>query len=902
MAWVYNPNTNSFDYQSDSTPSTTTPVQYPMTADSSGTTTGSLNQTTTSTLPAWLQPYAQQLAQSAGSLANAPVTPYTGQYTAPLTSPELQGIQQAGTMQGQAQQGLNAATNIYQTMGQYGTQGPTQTQLNAYMNPYLRSVVEASQKQQQDEYTREKNALEMQQGQIGAFGGSGSFIAQSELARNYADQLARNTANQLYQGYSAAQQGVLSGMNVAGTAAAGLGNTAMQGQQASLADIGALYTAGGLERGISQADLDARYQEFVRQQQAKQTNLGTASNIISNLIGPLAGKTTGQTSSQTTTQSTPSAPLTSPSEPMGPNPKDTIQSQIDPNNPIFGGPGGTQFGGGTISPAPSGTGGTTNQYGVPISPTGQVGTTSNIRQNPDGTYSDTTTGQTYDPNGIPLLPDGSVDSSKFPPNPDGTYPNVPGYAWWAASPYDTPKLYPVGPDGGFIMDPETGLPKTHLAQGGLVPGYAQGGIAGYEVPEHISTSTIAHYARGGLAAAANMYTQRLAQQYDHQPMSMGRGLPSQMQRPMPMGRMMPQGLPQRPQVMSLQDRYRQVSPMMLGRPMPMRGYAEGDVVGAEADSNAVAQTSQELEQAGITKDQPNFAERAWDWAKAHPWKTAAIAALLALEARTGGAGLIPATAMGLAKLPRAAAGLFKARGAINPALGELGLSAPSRASQIASIVGKPGTIGSMARLGAVASLLSPEDTAKDVHAALKPIAEAIAPKPAEAATTAPKTDDTTTLLADLIKQVQSGTAKPVWNEALAKQAYQANFEGGDPNKAARNAGKAYVKNIMEQLQIPSPSDRKIDQLTKLADLQEAHKKGLIAAQEANTQARTAALEAAPAAKQAAMWNKNISNAITAKMSSTGQIPTPEDIQAIMALYASVPGAIGKTIDFSALPK
>ena len=234
------------------------------------------------------------------SVAGRPFQPYTGQFVAPLT-----GTQQAGIS------GTAAAANIAQPYYQAGAGmtmagardvGPlTQEQIGYYQNPYLEAVAQPTyqalrQQQEAEMAGQTANAI-----RSGAFGGDRSGLVAANLARQQELATAQAMAPIYAQGYgqavqtAAGQQGVvaqdLARRMQAGQQIAGLGTGA---QQAALQGAQAELAAGTAEQQTQQADLSARYNQFLQEQGYPFQVAQFLANIAMG-TGALSGSTTTTT-------------------------------------------------------------------------------------------------------------------------------------------------------------------------------------------------------------------------------------------------------------------------------------------------------------------------------------------------------------------------------------------------------------------------------------------------------------------------------------------------------------------------------------------------------------------------------------------------------------------------------
>lgn len=136
-----------------------------------------------------------------------------------------------------------------------------------------------SSQQAANEFARQQAQLEQQAGMT-------SQQAANEFARQQAQlQQAASLAN---------QQAAMQAAGIRGAGAAGLGATAGQALQSQLAGLGAQMQAGEAGRALSQAELDAQFAEFARQQDFPLTGLNALATAASGIPAGY-GTTTTQT-------------------------------------------------------------------------------------------------------------------------------------------------------------------------------------------------------------------------------------------------------------------------------------------------------------------------------------------------------------------------------------------------------------------------------------------------------------------------------------------------------------------------------------------------------------------------------------------------------------------------------
>lgn len=251
------------------------------------------------------------------------------------------------------EQGLGTAlSGAPLLMGTTGAYDPQSYQ--GFMDPYMESVIRQSEADIQRQGDIARQGIGARAVQAGAFGGSRQAVAEQELQRNLADQMARTGAQLRSAGFQQAQQqaqnafqnqmarqqsaaqlfgqlgqgiGALgSSLAKTGLSQAALGEMAQTGQQR---DINALMSLGGLEQQQAQSVFDAaRATELERQYEPYQ-RLSFMSDIFRGVPS---------TSSTLTSQTAPSPSAISQIAGLGMGLAGLSQSGIfDTMSGIFGG-------------------------------------------------------------------------------------------------------------------------------------------------------------------------------------------------------------------------------------------------------------------------------------------------------------------------------------------------------------------------------------------------------------------------------------------------------------------------------------------------------------------------------------------------------------------------------------
>lgn len=279
---------------------------------------------TTSTgfqLPQYQEDYLKDLLATARSLGETPVSIPAAQ-VAGLTPAQQEAVRlglsgvgaYAPMMQaGEASLGagaeaigqgigtaLSGAPLLAQTTGAYDPQS-----YQAFMDPYMENVVAQTQADIQRQGDIARQGIGARAVQSGAFGGSRQAVAEQELQRNVADQMARTGAQLRSAGFQQAQQqaqnafqnqmarqqsaaqlfgalgqgvGALGGqLAKTGLSQAALGESAQAAQQR---DINALMSLGGLEQAQAQAELDVGRASALEQQYEPYQRAGFMSDIF----------------------------------------------------------------------------------------------------------------------------------------------------------------------------------------------------------------------------------------------------------------------------------------------------------------------------------------------------------------------------------------------------------------------------------------------------------------------------------------------------------------------------------------------------------------------------------------------------------------------------------------------
>ena len=210
----------------------------------------------------------------AQAAAAQPFQAYGGQFVAPLTATQQAGIAATYGAAGAAEPYYQAAAGL--TAAGAGPVMPEELQTQRYMNPFTQNVVEATQRALQQQQGQQRSQQQAEAIRGGAYGGDRSGIQRAVLQGQQGLATAQAISPLYQQGYSQAlqtaqqQQGVglqAQQANLQRALAAGqqFGALGTGAQQAGLAGAQALLGAGTLQQQTQQADLTARYQQFLQE-------------------------------------------------------------------------------------------------------------------------------------------------------------------------------------------------------------------------------------------------------------------------------------------------------------------------------------------------------------------------------------------------------------------------------------------------------------------------------------------------------------------------------------------------------------------------------------------------------------------------------------------------------------
>ena len=269
------------------------------------------SQTVTQTnLPEYARPYFENLLQRGQAESYREYTPYQGQRIAGFTpgqtavQQEVAGMQTPGQFQPATQMttaaGLGSMGAGAQAMGagqQYAQMATDPSQMQAYMSPYMQSVVDTQKQAAIRDAQKQQLGASLGAARQGTYGGARQLLAQTERERNLGSQLAQIQAAGSQKAFEAAQQAQQFGANLGlqgiQTGLQGLGQVGQMGAQlgqlgtaqqgADLQRLQAQAASAGEQRALEQQRMDTAYADFLRQRDYPMEQLNYFSSLLRGL-------------------------------------------------------------------------------------------------------------------------------------------------------------------------------------------------------------------------------------------------------------------------------------------------------------------------------------------------------------------------------------------------------------------------------------------------------------------------------------------------------------------------------------------------------------------------------------------------------------------------------------------
>jgi len=238
-----------------------------------------------------LQRYSTTALEQAEDVANLGYQQYGGERIAGFSPTELAGRERAAEL---AQMGLGMpqAQQAADVMGdlagyQAGTYDPrllSQANVQEYMSPYLEGALDPTLRAIREQQTQTLQGLGAGASRAGAFGGSRQGVLEAQTLGRFGQQMgdvigtgyqqafdramgyASSDVDRLNEAQLRQEQMRQAAAGIQSQGAVGLSQAANQLRQLGYADADVLRTLGAEERGLTQSQMDADYQAFLRSQ------------------------------------------------------------------------------------------------------------------------------------------------------------------------------------------------------------------------------------------------------------------------------------------------------------------------------------------------------------------------------------------------------------------------------------------------------------------------------------------------------------------------------------------------------------------------------------------------------------------------------------------------------------
>jgi hypothetical protein len=272
-------------------------------------------QTTTVTgqqaIPTELMPYFTGTGGIPGLLPKAQEIfskDYNTQYGTPLAAAGLAGASRVAGLSPMQQQ-LGTQIGQMQTPGQFQTgYGATGMGLGAlgsmlspemtqqYMSPYIQNVMDVNKAEALRDAQRGLMTSNLASAKQGTYGGARNALMQSEAERNLQTKIGGIQATGMQQAFDAAQKAQLGSAAAYGTLGDVLTRSGTAQQASDIDRLKTMGAYGDLQRATEQQQIDARYQDFLKQIGYPQEQLGNMADILRGVpIAKLGESTTTTT-------------------------------------------------------------------------------------------------------------------------------------------------------------------------------------------------------------------------------------------------------------------------------------------------------------------------------------------------------------------------------------------------------------------------------------------------------------------------------------------------------------------------------------------------------------------------------------------------------------------------------
>jgi hypothetical protein len=289
---------------------------------SGGTTEQSGTSTSINQIPQWMSDAGQQNYAFAQQVAMQPLQQYQGQLVPDTSAQTQQSWNTAANSGNVGSDQYNAGTAGY--LGALGqkpqdvTAGQlASTNLDPYMNPYTKSVIDTTMPIYQQQLGLQQNAQQNAANSANAFGGSRQGVQQGVTQAQGAQGMANMAAGLNAANFQQAQQGAMGDIgnrlkadqgNQAAAqakiqsdilASTGLGNLGDSMNKANIANFGMQQSAGASQEMEAQNRINSQISKFNDAFNYPQKQLGTLLSALG--MTPHDTSTSGQTTQQTTT-------------------------------------------------------------------------------------------------------------------------------------------------------------------------------------------------------------------------------------------------------------------------------------------------------------------------------------------------------------------------------------------------------------------------------------------------------------------------------------------------------------------------------------------------------------------------------------------------------------------------
>jgi len=246
-------------------------------------------------IPAWLESGSQLAVSMGKKIAQRPYEAYTGQRFAELDPNEQRAMEMAATEGGVYRGDIERSRQL----AEQGAQSFLDADIEAYMNPYIKSALEPAARELREEGMRARTAAGQEAAMAGAFGGSRAAILTSEASGKSLEAIS-----DLYErGYASAFESAANRFEQDRVTARAASEQFLaigeRGQQMLSNEMNNLLVTGGLRRQLEQVGLDFDYGQFIEARDWDITNLQPLLAALSTVPYSETQTTTEETSGGT---------------------------------------------------------------------------------------------------------------------------------------------------------------------------------------------------------------------------------------------------------------------------------------------------------------------------------------------------------------------------------------------------------------------------------------------------------------------------------------------------------------------------------------------------------------------------------------------------------------------------